>query len=97
MKPIAHPIADESLADRAIELFLAGHDPLLYAADLGLTPETVFDQIRTTLRIHIEKTLAAEQKLSRKGTGRPPLFGKPMSNAERLQRSRAKKKQKASE
>ena len=56
------PIADESTADRAIELFLSGFDPLLYAADLGLTPEQVWDQIRTTLRIYIEKAMAANEK-----------------------------------
>jgi len=93
MQPIIHPIADEVTADRAIELFLSGYDPLLYAADLEVTPEQVFDQIRTTLRIYIEKSLVAEQKLNRKGTGRPPLFGAPMTNAERLKRSRANRKQ----
>lgn len=95
MKPIIHPIADELIADRAIELFLAGYSPDLYAWELGCTPEQVFDQIRTTLRIYVEKALAAEQKLSRKGTGRPPLFGKPMTNAERLKRSRENRKNKA--
>lgn len=92
MNSIIHPIADELTADRAIELFLAGHDPLLFAANLGLTPEQVWNQIRVTLRIYVEKALAAEQKLSRKGTGRKPLFGRPMTNAERQKRKYAKKK-----
>lgn len=95
MTDIIHPIADEMLADRAIELFLAGYSPDLYAWELGCTPEQVWDQIRVTLRIHVEKALAAQQKLSRKGTGRPPLFGKAMTNAERLRRSREKRKNKA--
>ena len=82
------PIADDDLADRAIELFLAGYDPLLFAADLGLSPETVFAQIRTTLRIYIEKA----QRLSRKGrAGRRPLGKRAMTASERKQRQRAKK------
>jgi len=93
MSTIIHPIPDEAAADRAIELFLRGFDPLLFAADLGLTPEQVWDQIRVTLQIYVEKALAAEQKLSRKGTGRKPLFGRPMTNAERQRRKYAKKKQ----
>lgn len=92
MTPIIHPIADELLADRAIEQFLLGYDPLLYAADLGLSPEQVFDQIRVTLRIYIEKSMAAEQKLRRPRAGRKSILGRPMTNVEMLQRSRAKKK-----
>lgn len=95
MTAIIHPIADEMLADRAIELFRRRYDPLLFAADLGLTPEQVWDQIRVTLDIYIEKSLAAEQKLRRKGTGRKPLFDRPMTNAERQRRKYAKKKQAA--
>lgn len=60
------PIADEARAERAIELFLAGYDPLLFAAELGLTPEQVNAQIRWTLSLYI----ARAARLGRKGTGR---------------------------
>ena len=80
------PIADESTAERVIESFLAGYDPLLYAADLGLTPEQVFDQIRWTLKRYIEK-------LTRKGkAGRKRIGDQPMTGTQRARKSRAAKK-----
>lgn len=83
------PIADESTAERVIESFLAGYDPLLYAADLGLTPEQVFDQVRWTLSLYIEKA----QRLSRKGkAGRKPLGDRAATGTERARKSRAAKK-----
>ena len=81
------PIADEATAERVIDQFLAGHEPLLYAADLGLTPEQVIDQIRWTLAQYV-------RKLSRKGTGRKPLGEKPMTSTERAKRARKKKREK---
>lgn len=44
------PIEDEFLADKAIDLFIAEYEPLLYAADLGATPQQVWDTIRTALK-----------------------------------------------
>jgi hypothetical protein len=85
-------ISDETIGEEAVDRFLSGYDPLLYAAGLGLTPEQVWDQIRATLRIYVDKATAAEQKLSRKGTGRKSLFGRPMTNAERQRRKIAKQK-----
>lgn len=86
------PIEDDFLADRALELFLAGREPLLYAADLGLTPEQVYDQIRWTLKLYIEKALAAQTKLNRKGkAGRKPIGKRPLTNAEKVRQYRARK------
>lgn len=75
------PIPDEVLADHAIDLFLKRYEPLLYAADLGLTPEQVWDQIRYTLQECLDK-------LSRQGkAGRPQEDNvKPASIAQRERR-----------
>lgn len=86
------PILDDDVADRAIELFLAGHEPLLFAANLGLMPEQVYDQIRWTLRLYIDKALAAQTKLNRKGkAGRKPIGERPLTNAEKVRQYRARK------
>ena len=81
------PIADEATAERVIEWFLAGYEPLLFAADFGLSPEQVIDQIRWTLALYV-------RKLSRKGTGRKPIGEKAMSSTERAKRARKKKREK---
>lgn len=79
------PIADEATAERAVELFLAGHDPLLYAADLHLPPETVLDQIRWTLR-------QCQDRLSRRGrAGRKPIGKRPQTSTERSRKSRKRR------
>lgn len=81
------PIADESTAERVIEQFLAGYDPLLFAGDFGLTPEQVFDQIRWTLRLYVEKALADARKLSRRGrAGRKPKPDDQISAKTKAQR-----------
>jgi hypothetical protein len=85
------PITDEATAERVIDQFLAGHEPLLYAADFGLTPDQVLDQIRWTLRAYITEALTSARKLSRKGTGRKPLGDAPMSSTERAKRTRKRK------
>ena len=88
------PIADEATAERVIDQFLAGYEPLLFAADFGLTPDQVIDQIRWTLQRYITEALTSAQKLSRKGTGRKPIGAKPMTSTERAKRARKKKQQK---
>lgn len=88
------PIADEATAERMIDQFLAGHEPLLFAADFGLTPDQVLDQIRWTLRAYITEVITSARKLSRKGTGRKPLGAKPMTSTERAKKARKKKQQK---
>lgn len=93
MNQTIQPISDDDLADRAIELFLAGYEPMLFARDLGLTPEQVYDQIRWTLQLYIDKALAAQTKLSRKGTGRPRKAD-ALSAAQRSKKWREKQKQK---
>lgn len=50
MHPTLRPIQDEILATTAIDYFIAGHEPLLYASDLGATPEQVWDTIRVALK-----------------------------------------------
>ena len=85
------PIADEATAERVIDQFLAGYEPLLYAADLGLTPEQVLDQIRWTLQAYITEALTSARKLSRKGTGRKPIGDAPMTSTERAKRTRQRK------
>lgn len=59
------PIHDDVLADYALELFLKGYEPLLYAADLGLTPEQVWDVLRLALR-HCRDTHGRKGKAGRK-------------------------------
>lgn len=79
------PITDDAVAERAIALFLAGYDPLLFAADLNLTPETVFDQIRWTLN-------DCQEKLSRRGrAGRKPIGARAQTGTERSRKSRKRK------
>jgi len=94
MTPIIHPIQDEMIADRAIELFLAGNEPLLFATDLGVTPEQVWNQIRVTLRLHISKNLAAAKRSAKNGAkgGRPRNNNpSPAALAKRKSRARAQK------
>ena len=81
------PIPDDVLADYALDLFLKGYEPLLYAANLGLTPEQVWDQIRYTLQ-------ECFNKLSREGkAGRPQKDNaKPASLAQRERRRLARLK-----
>jgi len=87
MENITQPIPDENTAERVIELFLAGYDPLLFAADFGLTSEQVIDQIRWTLKIYVEKTIAQAHKLRRKGmAGRKPKPDDQISAKTRAQR-----------
>lgn len=88
------PITDEAAAERVIDQFLAGYEPLLFAADLGLTPEQVLDQIRWTLQRYITEALTSARKLSRKGTGRKPIGDAPMTSTERAKRARKKKRKK---
>lgn len=92
MLEIIHPIQDEVTADRAIELFLAGYEPLLFAADLGVTPEQVWDQIRVTLRLHIGKNLAAAKRSAENGAkGGRPRDKNPSPAAVAKRESREKK------
>lgn len=90
MKSIIHPIPDEASAERALELFLAGYDPLLYAADLGLTPEQVFDQIRATLRIYIARVLESPAEIGRRG-GQATSDAKAAAASDNLAKARAKR------
>lgn len=70
MKKTQPPITDETTAERAIDQFLAGYDPLLYASDLGLTPEQVFDQIRYLLDIFIAERMARSKGGKKGGKAR---------------------------
>ena len=81
------PIADDAVAERVIEQFLAGYDPLLFAGDFGLTPERVIDQVRWTLRMYVEKATSDARKLSRKGrAGRKPKPDDQVNAKTRAQR-----------
>lgn len=85
MPQTLHPLQDDYIAERALDLFLAGYEPLLYAADLGVEPEEVWDTLRQAL-IHCRDNHA------RPGAGRPRIETEnPKTLAQR--RFRAKQKQ----
>lgn len=79
-----YPIQDELLANNAVDWFIAGQEPLLYAADLGATPEQVWD----TLRIALQH---CRDNHSRPTAGRKLSdTSNPKSLAKREQRARKK-------
>jgi hypothetical protein len=81
------PIQDETAAEKAIELFCAGYEPLLYAADLGVEPEQVWDTLRQAL-IHCRDNHA------RPNAGRPQVESENPSTlrSRRWREKRAKAK-----
>ena len=81
------PIQDEITADKAVDMFLAGFEPFLYAADLNATPEQVWDTLRAAL-IHCRDSHA------RPTAGRKPIGTRPKTNSERQAEYRARKKKK---
>jgi len=80
-----HPIQDEDLADKAVDLFVAGYEPLLYAGDLGATPAQVWDTLRLALR-HCRDNHGRVGKAGRKPEGK-----RAKTNAERQAEYRARK------
>lgn len=78
-----HSIQDDIAATQAIDQFIAGYEPLLYAADLNATPEQVWDTLRVALK-------HCRDNHSRPTAGRPKIkTDNPRSLASR--RYRAKK------
>lgn len=86
-----HPIQDERAAEKAVDLFIAGCEPLLYASDLGATPEQVYDTLRVALR-HCRDNHA------RPTAGRKPVGKRAKTRAEiqAAYRARQPKKKKQS-
>lgn len=81
------PIQDELVADHAIDMFIAGYEPLLYANNLGLTPEQVWTVFRDALK-HCRSYHGRKGKAGRK---QQPTV-KLASLAQRERRAHAKLK-----